>query len=689
MATVSFAAKREKVTLGNSISTAAFSSDSELINSLNLEQDVELEALRTFDLKNGGQVTRYQQKYKGIPIWGEQVIIGSDSSHLVDYSGGYLLREIGMDLGLSTMSPNLTADEALELLKSQSQHLLAEDAYLYQNEKSELNIAMDAQGKARLVYYTSYFADSQTRQAPTRPHALIDAKPGEIIDQWDGLAFEESRKGTGPGGNIKTGKYYYGKDFPAMMVTSSGSKCTLSYENVKTAHLRNSSSGSTPWAFDCYDNDYLDGGDINGAYGPLNDAHYFGEMVFRMYKEWYDTAPLTFQLLLRVHYGRNYENAFWNGSSMTFGDGLTTFHPLVGLDVVSHEVSHGFTEQNSSLVYRNQSGGMNEAFSDIAGEAAKFFMNGDNDFLVGANIFKAEGRALRYMCNPPQDGKSIGHADDYRNGLDVHYSSGVYNKAFCILAKKDGWGVQKAFDLFVDANQKYWTANVNFNDGSCGTLKAAKDRGYEQRDVIEAFADVGVSCDSIGNKPPKAAFEYEKDTENVYTVKFVDKSTDKDGDVVSWEWDFGDGNTSSEQSPTHTFAGSGKYTVTLKVKDDGELGGTATKNITLRDEADERLDNGETVEGLEAAAKEEIHFFIDVPAGASNLVIKTFDGTGDSDLYVRFGKEPTKDKWDYRPYKGSTDETVTVRSPKEGRYYLMVRGYRTFSGVSLSGSFDE
>ena len=75
----------------------------------------------------------------------------------------------------------------------------------------------------------------------------------------------------------------------------------------------------------------------------------------------------------QVHYSNSFENAFWNGQQMTFGDGRNRFYPLVSLDVTAHEVSHGFTEQNSGLVYRNQSGGMNEAFSDMAGEAAEYY----------------------------------------------------------------------------------------------------------------------------------------------------------------------------------------------------------------------------------------------------------------------------------------------------------------------------
>ncbi|EIL90074.1 M4 family metallopeptidase, partial [Rhodanobacter spathiphylli] len=137
--------------------------------------------------------------------------------------------------------------------------------------------------------------------------------------------------------------------------------------------------------------------------------------------------PLNMQLVMKVHYKSNYENAFWDGSAMYFGDGASTFYPLVSLDVTSHEISHGYTEQNSGLEYSGQSGGMNEAYSDIAGEAAEFYDRGSADFLVGADIVKTSagiGDALRYMCNPTQDGGSIDNAADYYNGLDVHYSSG-------------------------------------------------------------------------------------------------------------------------------------------------------------------------------------------------------------------------------------------------------------------------
>ena len=131
----------------------------------------------------------------------------------------------------------------------------------------------------------------------------------------------------------------------------------------------------------------------------MNDAHHFGRVIFNMYRDYLGMMrPFNYQMVMKVHYSTNYENAFWDGTAMTFGDGASTFYPLVSLDVSSHEISHGFTENNSGLLYFGQSGGMNEAYSDMAGEAAEFYDRGSKDWLVGAEVFKAAG-ALRYMCN--------------------------------------------------------------------------------------------------------------------------------------------------------------------------------------------------------------------------------------------------------------------------------------------------
>jgi uncharacterized protein YkwD len=99
------------------------------------------------------------------------------------------------------------------------------------------------------------------------------------------------------------------------------------------------------------------------------------------------------------------------------------------------------------------------------------------------------------------------------------------------------------------------------------------------------------------------------------------------------------------------------------------------------------LVNGQPVSGLAASQGVELHFALDVPAGASALRFVIAGGTGDADLYVRFGAPPTRTLWDYRPYLDGNAETVTPSPVKTGTYYVMLRAYTSFSGVTLTPSF--
>jgi vibriolysin len=538
---------------------------------------------------------RYVQTFRGLPIFGEHVVVNEDASGNVRTLFGQKVA------GLASEIPNravrLNQARALRIAKSAG---LGTDVGFMRtsNEKANLMIYVGDDGRAHRAYVVSYFADTLAGGSPTRPTVIVSADTGAVLKKWDDL--QHALVGTGPGGNAKTGQYEYGTNFGFMDVTQSGTTCTMNNTNVKTVNLNGGTSGTTAFSYTCPRNTVKT---INGAYSPLNDAHYFGSVIFNMYNAYIGKPPLTFQLVMRVHYSTSYENAFWDGSAMTFGDGATTFYPLVSLDVASHEVSHGFTSQNSNLTYSGQSGGINEAYSDIAGEAAEYYMKGTNDFLVGADIFKATG-ALRYMANPPQDGRSIGNAANYTAGMDVHYSSGVYNKAFYTLATTAGWNTQKAFQVFARANDLYWTASTDFNQGACGVQTAATDLGYTVANVTAAFTAVGVSCG--GTTPP----------------------------------------------PTTTV-----------------------------------LTKGVPVTGLAATTGNSLNYTMVVPAGSTNLTFTMSGGTGDADMYVKFGAAPTDTVYDCRPYLGGNAETCTFAAPSAGTYYVRLKAYSTFSGVSLVGNY--
>jgi len=454
-----------------------------------LEQGEDLQLISSHMDFNGVTHERYQQTYQGIPVWGLQTIISKDHSNKVIKLHGNLTQGIPGDVG--GVPASLDPAGALDKIKNEHKKKDAAAKWNFENEEYGTYIFIDEKGKAHLAYVVSFFADTDNGN-PSRPVNFIDAKNGKVLYSYDNLQYAD---GTGPGGNQKIGQYYYGSTYPAFGVTANGSTCTMNTTDVKTVNLNHGTSGSTAYSYTCYENTYKA---INGAYCPLNDAQFFGQVVYDMYQAWYSLPVLPFQLMMRVHYSTNYENAFWNGSSMTFGDGYNTFYPLVALDVSAHEVAHGFTSSHSNLTYSGQSGGINEAYSDMAGEAAKYYMRGTNDFKVGYDIFKSANGALRYMYNPPLDGRSIDHVSEYYAGLDVHYSSGVFNKAFWALATTSGWDTQMAFDVFTKANVDYWSSGTNFQQGGEGVQDAAADYMYDCQDVADAFAVVGVTLSCGG-----------------------------------------------------------------------------------------------------------------------------------------------------------------------------------------------
>ncbi|WP_338848003.1 M4 family metallopeptidase [Massilia sp. W12] len=423
---------------------------------------------------SGVEVTRYQQYWQGVPVWGEAVVESRKQQGAPQFSGA-MLRDLSQDIGQA--KPALSAQAAIALAKQRAAISASS------NEQAKLYVRLDAQQRAQLFYLVSILTHQHGKAS--RPTMMVDAMSGEIFQQWEGLAHKDAQ---GPGGNGKTGKYEYGVTYGALQVSDD---CSMSNADVKTLHMRNGSSDTpAPYQFNC---PRSEADAVNGAFSPLNDAHFFGSVIQNMYKAWVGVTAVNPPLVMKVHYGNNYGGAYWDGGAMVFGDGDASIYPLTVLDVAAHEISHGFTEHNSGLVYSGMSGSINEAFSDMAGEAAEYYLRGKNDFLVGAEVLKADG-AIRYMAEPGKDGKSLDHQSKFSSTTDVHYGSGIFNKAFYLLATTPGWNTKMAFQVMADANRLHWTQTSTFNAAACGVEKAAQARGWQVAAVKAAFQAVGVSC---------------------------------------------------------------------------------------------------------------------------------------------------------------------------------------------------
>jgi len=683
----------------------------ELSQVLQLTPREGLESERSLTTARGHIKTRYHETYMGVRVYDTVVTADEEDDHDVE---GTLLMDLKDDL--PDVDPKISEEEAIAGAKS---HLGDDEKGLsFGNEEANLYVYHGEEDReAKLVYEVSYFGESDT--VATRPYAIVDAKTGDVLDSWEGL---DTHGMNGVGGNLKTGKYTYGVDYDAMNTTSSdGVDCVLENANVKVIHMNHKTSGVTASHKVKCNTGAQD--EVNGGYSAAHDALYFGGVVFDLYKNWYGTRPLTMGLTLRVHYSRNYENAFWDGSRMTFGDGRNRFYPLVSLDVTAHEVSHGFTQQNSNLVYRRQSGGMNEAFSDMAGEAAKFYMKGTNDFRVGFDIFKSSTGALRYMDDPTKDGKSIGHFSNYHDNMDVHYSSGVYNRAFYQLCQRPGWDTRKAFEVFVIANQMYWHANCKMEECACGVKKAAIDKGYNTADVAAAFAVVGLnvcgsnpttappgpttgpSSDQLESGKPKTGLSGQPGQVRHYyynlssyepNVTFTLSGGSGDADMyirkgmkpTDLEYDYRPFKPDSNEQVVVDHAYAGRYYVMIRGYTQYSGVSLLVTDSTAPSCGTPNLCNGAVLQGLSAARYKWIEGqYIEIPSGTSNLKFEMSGGIGDADLYIKYGAKPTTTSYDHRPYKTGNTETVNIVSPQAGRHYIGIRAYKAFSGVTLKVNY--
>ena len=470
---------------------------------------------------------RAQQTYAGYPVWNGDIAIHDlhTNTSLLQLSAhakmnGTVYENLKEDLG--SVPQNFANPEQLT-------HALKQVAQLYQSKtgiakqdftfsKKTPIIYLDQKNKAHWAYILSFLTGASDG-SPAMPTYIVDASSLNVYEEWDDIqTIKNNVQAGGYGGNPKEGKLIYDGlkgDYPSFLIQrdSGGQNCSLENEGVasKDGSMMFGPLGfSFVETFECaqqdsqHNNIYWSGDKdaVNEGYSPANDAFYIGQVIQDMYQNWYHLPALSkngkaLKLKLNVHvkdfFGGPMDNAmfFPYTNQMYFGDGKTLFYPLTSLGVGAHEISHGFTSQHSNLTYQKQSGGLNESFSDMAAQAAEYFSTGTNSWQIGPEIVKGEG-ALRYMDDPTKDGKSIAHVRDYQDDLNVHFTSGVFNKVFYLLGTAQSWDTKKAFDVMVQANMHYWTANETFEQAACGVLQATHDYGYDDVAVKAALQGVGL-----------------------------------------------------------------------------------------------------------------------------------------------------------------------------------------------------
>jgi Zn-dependent metalloprotease len=546
--------------------------------------------------------TRYQQYYKNVPVEGGEYIAHEKSSGL-DCINGVVFKIKEMDVK-PFYSDAMALNKALVYVGAKK--------YKWEN-LAEINQLREIFGKpdfnydpkAELVIYPvnnefsdaanfrlAYKFDIYAEEPESRAYVFVDAQTGEILGKQELIHTADTK------GSAAT-KYSGTREITTDQVSSTSYRLreTGRGNGIETWNVKTATSTTSRIDFTDADNNW---NNVNTAKDEAaTDAHWATEMTYDYYKNVHNRNSIDnqgFKLLNYVHWDVNWFNASWNGQYMRYGDG--NGKPLTALDIGGHEMTHGLTSNTAKLVYQDESGGLNESFSDIFGTAVEFFAKTTSaNWDIGEDV-----GALRSMSNP----KSHSNPDTYKGqywvaagGSDnggVHTNSGVQNHWFYILTKGEsssndnnvtynvgGIGIDKASKIAFRNLTVYLTSSSTYANARTYALKAATDLyGNCSPEYIatgDAWWAVGVGTKISCAVAPVADFTASNTSPCDGVVQFTDQS---DNAPTSWSWDFGDSKTSTLQNPSHTYTSSGTYSVILKATNaNGNDSETKTSYITI------------------------------------------------------------------------------------------------------------
>ncbi|MFC8868387.1 M4 family metallopeptidase [Streptomyces sp. NPDC057148] len=458
--------------------------------------------------RDGTVHTRYERTYDGLPVLGGDLVVTSDAGKTER-----VVKATPKAIKPATVTPKISAAKAKTQAVSAAKAAGAEAA---DADRAPRKVIWAANGTPVLAYET-VVGGLQEDGTPNELHVVTDAATGAKLYEYQAIH-------NGTGNTMYSGTVTLG-------TAQSGSSYTLTDTtrgNHKTYNLNRGTSG-TGTLFSGPD-DVWGNGSASNAETAAADAHYGAALTWDYYKNVQGRSGIRGDgvgAYSRVHYGNNYVNAFWSDSCfcMTYGDGSGNANPLTSIDVAAHEMTHGLTSNTAGLNYSGESGGLNEATSDIFGASVEFYANNSSDvgdYLIGEEIdINGDGTPLRYMDKPSKDGASKDYWYSGIGNVDVHYSSGPANHFFYLLSEGSGTktingvtydsptsdglpvtgiGRDKAAKIWFRALTTKFTSTTNYAGARTGTLAAAGELygtdSAEYTAVQHAWAGI-----NVGSRP--------------------------------------------------------------------------------------------------------------------------------------------------------------------------------------------
>ncbi|WP_234388593.1 M4 family metallopeptidase [Streptomyces sp. AS58] len=430
--------------------------------------------------------TRYERTYAGLPVLGGDLVVH-------ERAGGRTVSKASTArIAVPSTKPAVSAAEAKKSALSAAKGARTQDPA--------------AAGSPRLVVFMgdgspvlawqSFVTGTQPDGVPSRLSVVTDAATGARLQ-----SVEQIKAGAGHSqysGQVQIGTVNNGGVFE-LTDPERGGHATFDMTGV---------GGSGTLVTD--DDDNWGDGTVADRQTAAVDAAYGQRETWDFYKERFGRNGIANDGVgarSRVHAGNNLANAYWDDLCfcMTYGDGRDNAHPLTELDIAAHEMTHGVTYATANLTYAGESGGLNEATSDIMSTAVEFFANNTADvpdYTLGelADV-RGTGKPLRYMDQPSKDahpdkGTSLDYWTPQLKKEDVHHSSGPANHFFYLLSEGSGKktingvaydsptydglpvtpiGLRNATDIWYRALTTYMTSSTDYAGARTATLQAAAD----------------------------------------------------------------------------------------------------------------------------------------------------------------------------------------------------------------------
>ena len=540
---------------------------------------------------------RYRQIFDGKEVEGSMLITHASAGKIYAINGDYF------DLEGVQKEASIAENKALENAMA---YIQAEQYMWEKNPRTQMSFGRGIWDAIAEQNHDSYFPvgelvyvpkdgdyqqadfrlawkfDIQTLKPFGQTLTFVDAIEGEVICQFDQIHTADTM-------GVAVTRYSGNRPITTDFVSPGLFRLREAGRGNGIVTLDNR-HGNGPFEFEDADNVW---NNANGSQDEVaGDVHWATEMTYDYYLQKHGRNSLDdngYRITSNVHFGPSiFQNAFWNGRA-NYGDGDSTrnISPLTSIDICAHEISHGLTNFTADLIYQNESGALNESFSDIFGNAIEQFARPEK---FSWQIAEDTGSPFRNMANPLQFNNPRNyfgtqwHTAAWDNG-GVHINSGVQNHWFYLLVE-GGAGTNDFGDAYTISSigmdtaasvafrnlTVYLTPSSQYADARFYAIQSAIDLygicGRVHQQVTNAWHAVGVGTPYSPN--PITAFK-SSITEICtfpYTIDFIDESKG----VSSYFWDFGDGNTSNMANPSHTYASPGFYSVSLKIN--GICGGS-------------------------------------------------------------------------------------------------------------------